>query len=119
MSLKTDFYDGATGLNQQCNAAFDAGVVFVTTTNLAAISAALVDAASKGKTKFTVSLTTSYQTAILRDNSGNNLITKSYLAGVQSGLADQDIYNFEASSVLNMSDNTLTKIDITFNFQTA
>ena len=118
MSLKTDFFDGATGLHQKCNDAFDAGVAFVTVTNLSAISTALVDHAAQGRTQFTVTLTTTYNTSILRGNKGNNLILKAYLAGIQEGLADQDIYNFECTPSLNVADATTTRIDLVFDFQT-
>lgn len=117
MSLKTDYFDGATGLQQKCNDAFDAGVAFVSA-NLTTISDSLKDAAASGKTTFTLSLTTSFSSSILRGNNGNNLITKAYLAGVQDGLAAEDIYSYEASAVLNVADSSLTRIDIKFNFQT-
>lgn len=119
MSLKTDYFDGATGLNQKCNDAFDAGVTFVTVDNLTTISDALVAAAASGTTKFTVTIVTSYSPSILRGNKGNNLILKAYLAGIQKGLADQDIYNYECTSALNVGDSVDTKIDLNFNFQTA
>jgi hypothetical protein len=118
MSLKSDFFDGLTGLHQQCINAFNAGVTFVTVTNLSTISNALISNAASGNTKFTVTLTTTYQPAILRANKGNNLILKSYLAGIQKGLADQDIYSYECTPTLNISDTIDTKIDLNFNFQT-
>lgn len=118
MSLKTDFYDGATGLHEKCNDAFDAGVTFVTVTNIAAISAALISAAAAGNTKFTVSLQTTYNPSILRGNKGNNLILKSYLAGISKGLSDQEVYNYECVPTLNVVDTIDTKIDLAFNFQT-
>jgi len=118
MSLKTDFFDGATGLHNQCDTAFDAGVTFVTGVNLSSISAALVANASSGNTKFTVTLGTTYMPAILRGNKGNNLILKAYLAGVQKGLSDQDVYSFECTPALNISDSVDTKIDLNFVFQT-
>lgn len=118
MSLKTDYFDGATGLQAKCNDAFNAGVDFVETDNLAAISAALINAAAAGQTKFTVTLLTSYQPTILRGNKGNNLILKAYQAGIQAGLADQEIYNYECASVLNVSDTINTSIDLNFTFQT-
>lgn len=118
MSLKTDFYDGATGLHEKCNDAFDAGVTFVTVDNLAAISAALISAAASGNTKFTTTLMTTYNPSILRGNKGNNLILKSYLAGIQQGLANQEIYSYECTPSLNVSDSVDTKIDLNFNFQT-
>jgi hypothetical protein len=118
MSLKTDFFDGATGIQQKCNDAFAAGVTFVTVTNLAAISAALISNAAAGNTKFTVTLSTTYNPAILRGNKGNNLILKAYLAGIQKGLSDQEVYAYECVSALNVSDSVDTKIDLNFTFQT-
>lgn len=118
MSLKTDFFDGATGLHEKCNDAFSAGVTFVTVDSLAVISAALVSAAASGNTKFTVTLTTSYNPSILRGNKGNNLILKAYLAGIKQGLADQQIYDYECVPALNVGDSVDTKIDLNFNFQT-
>lgn len=118
MSLKTDFFDGSTGLQTQCNNAFDAGSTFVVTTNLAAISDALKENAAAGNTKFTVTLLTTYSPSILRGNKGNNLILKAYLAGIQSGLAAQDIYNYECSPSLNVTDSVDTSIDLNFTFQT-
>jgi hypothetical protein len=118
MSLKTDYFDGATGLQAKCNDAFDAGVTFVVTDNLSAISTALISAAASGSTKFTVTLTTSYNPSILRGNKGANLILKAYLAGIQDGLAQQEVYNYECTPALNVADSVDTKIDLNFNFQT-
>lgn len=118
MSLKTDYFDGATGLQAKCNDAFSAGTDFVETDNLAAISAALIDNAALGNTKFTVTLLTSFQPTTLRGNKGNNLILKAYLAGIEFGLADQEIYNYECSASLNISDSINTSIDLNFTFQT-
>jgi hypothetical protein len=119
MSLKTDYFEGLTGLHAKCNEAFDAGVSFVAVSNLSTISNALVQAAAAGQTQFTVSLITSYQPAFLRGNKGNNLILKSYLAGIKKGLSDQDIFEFECTPNLNIADTVETKIDLVFNFQTA
>lgn len=117
MSLKTDFFDGATGLQQQCNNAFNAGVDFITVSNLTSISNALVSNAQSGNVKFTVTLVTTYSPNILRGNKGNNLILKAYLAGIQKGLSDQEIYNYECVPSLNILDVVETKIDLNFNFQ--
>lgn len=116
MSLKTDFLDGATGLQEKMNDAFAAGEAFVTT-NLSTLSAALISNAAQGLTKFTVSITTSDNPAYLRGNSGDNLYLKSYFAGIQSGLASQEVYNYECSLKLNVSDQVTTKVDFLFNFQ--
>jgi len=118
MSLKTDYYDGATGLTTKMEDAFDAGSTFVTT-NLLTLSNALKASAAQGLTKFVVSITTSDNPAYLRGNSGNNLYLKSYLAGVQFGLGGQNVYNYECVLTLNTSDTVDTKIDFNFNFQTA
>jgi hypothetical protein len=119
MSLKTDYFEGLTGLHQKETDAFNAGVTFVTVTNLTVISAALVSAANAGNTKFTVSIITTYSPSVLKGNKGNNLILKSYLAGIQKGLSDQAIYDFECTPSLNTADALNTKIDLNFNFQTS
>jgi len=76
--------------------------------------------AAQGKTKFTVSLTPTagINSAYLRQNNGDNLLKKAYFAGIQQGLASADIYNYECALVLNLSDNSATKVDFNFNFQT-
>lgn len=117
MSLKTDYYDGATGLIQQCDSAFASGQGFITT-NLSSISADLKEQASFGITKFTLNYVTTFNPSILRGNKSNNLITKSYLAGIQAQLAAQNIYSFEVAPALNVSDSASTSIDLNFNFQT-
>lgn len=119
MSLKTDFFDGLTGLHQKEIDAFDAGVTFITVDNTAAISAALISNAAAGKTKFVVTLGTTYNPTALRGNKGDNLILKSYLAGIVKGLSDQDIFDFECTPTLNVNDTVDTKIDLNFNFQTS
>jgi hypothetical protein len=120
MSLKADFYDGLTGLNQKMNDAFDAGAAYVTTNNTV-ISNALKQAALEGKTKFTfnVSGTGTLNGTYLRANNGNNLLLKSFFAGIVDGLAAQDIYSYECTPSLNVSDSVLTSVDLLFNFQTA
>lgn len=118
MSLKTDYFDGLTGLHQKEADAFSAGVSFINVANLAAISTELVNAAAAGKTTFVVSLATSYLPTILRGNKGDNLIAKSYLAGVRKALSDQAIYEFECTPGLNITDPLTVKIDLNFNFQT-
>jgi hypothetical protein len=117
MSLKTDFFDGATGLHQQEDAAFAAGQAFVTS-NAAALSTDLKNQAAAGMTKFVLSYTATMSSAILRGNKGNNLILKSYLAGITDGLASQALYSFEVIPSLNVADNINTMVDLSFNFQT-
>lgn len=118
MSLKTDFFEGLTGLHQREQEAFNAGVSFVTVDNLSAISTALIAAAANGSTQFTVTLVTNYNTTALRGNNGKNLILKSYIAGIKKGLSDQGIFEYECTPVLNVSATVDTKIDLNFTFQT-
>jgi len=118
MSLKTDFYDGSTGLLTQCDNAFAAGVTFITTDNLTSLSDDLKEQAAFGLTTFTLTYVTSYNPVALRGNKGNNLILKSYLAGVVSGLAEQSIYAFECTPKLNVTDTVTTSIDLNFTFAT-
>ena len=117
MSLKTDYYDGATGLNQQMDAAFAAGGTYVTA-NLTTLSNALKDNASKGLTSFTVNITGtgSLSAANLRANNGNNLLLKSFLAGITDGMAAQNIYSYECTPSLNVSDSINTSVDFKFTF---
>lgn len=118
MSLKTDYFDGATGLQTQMDNAFAAGAAFVVT-NMATLSAALIANAGQGLTKFTVSVVTNDSPVKLRGNVGNNLFLKSYLAGVVDGLAAQQIYDYECSLELNVSDTVTTYIDFNFHFNAA
>jgi hypothetical protein len=117
MSLKADFFDGATGLHTQEANAFAAGQAFVVS-NSAALSTDLKNQAAAGMTKFVLSYTASMSSALLRGNKGNNLILKSYLAGITNGLASEAIYNFEVVPSLNVTDTINTMIDLSFNFQT-
>jgi hypothetical protein len=116
MSLKTDFFDGASGLQTQMDNAFTAGSAFVTA-SLTTLSAALIANAAQGLTKFTVSIASNDNPVALRGNKGHNLYLKSYLAGVQAGLAAQQVYNYECHLELNVSDTVTTSIDFNFNFR--
>jgi hypothetical protein len=118
MSLKYDYFDGSTGLLMQCDAAFAAGQTFVNVTNLTAISNDLKAQAALGLTTFTLNYPTTYNTTALRGNKGNNLILKAYLAGIQDGLASNNIYDYEVSPSLNVSDTINTSVDLNFTFQT-
>lgn len=120
MSLKTDFYDGATGLNQQMDAAFAAGGAYVTA-NLSTLSTALKSMAAQGLTKLTVTVTGTgtLNAGYLRANNGNNLLLKSFFAGITDGLAAQSIYSYECSLSLNVAEIINTNVDFIFNFQTA
>ena len=118
MSLKTDFFDGLTGLHSKLNDAYDAGAAFIGTNN-SALSSAMTTNAANGSTKFTVTLPTTFNPSALRANKGNNLLWKAYSAGILGGLADQQVYSYEVSIALNIADAVDTKVDLNFNFQTA
>jgi hypothetical protein len=47
-----------------------------------------------------------------------NLLLQAYLSGIQAGMADQEIYDYEVSAQLNVSDTITTSINLVFNFQT-
>lgn len=120
MSLKNAYFEGSNGLLQKEQDAFDAGVALVGTMSgegqYDAIEAGLESNAALGNTKFTVSIPVTYNPAALRNNKGDNLITKAILAGVSQGLAASGIFNFECTPTLNTSDTVTTKIDLNFNF---
>lgn len=111
MTLKTDYLDGATGFTQQMQAVFDAGVLFVSTDNLAAITASLLAAASSGKSSFTSTHVTSFETANLRIK-GTHMET--YFAGITKGFADEGIYSYEVVPTLDASDSSTTSVILTF-----
>ena len=112
MSLKTDYLDGANGFTQQMADVFAQGKAFVAA-NSGALTSALQLAASKGQKKFTVTIETSFEPANLRLN---GLHLQTYLAGIESALSDEDIYNYEVTLALNTSLTTTTSIDFIFSF---
>lgn len=112
MSLKTDYLDGANGFTQKMMDVFSAGKAFVVASSTV-LTNALQTAASKGQRKFTVSIETTFEPANLRLN-GLHLST--YIAGIKAGLADEDIYEYEVTVVLNTSLTTTTSIDFNFSF---
>ena len=112
MSLKTDYLDGANGFTLQMAGVFAAGESFVTT-NLATLTSELQTAASKGLKAFTVTIETTFEPANLRLN-GTHQAT--YFAGIITALSVEDIYNYEASLSLNVSDTTTTSVDFKFSF---
>ena len=120
MSLRGQYFEGATGVTQKMQDAHDAGVVLVGTgTGVGqwdAITAGLQANAAAGLKKFTVTIPTTYLPATLRGNKGDNLILKAYLSGITEQLSNQLIYDFECTPVLNTSDSVDTKIDLNFSF---
>jgi hypothetical protein len=87
------------------------------TGNFSTIRAALLDNAAQGSTTFVVSLVAGINPTALRANKGNNLLLKAYLAGIQKGLSDQQLYEYEVTPTLNVSDTITTSIDLNFAFQ--
>lgn len=111
MSLKTDFFDGATGLHTKMNDVFDAGTDWVTD-NMAAISAALKTNAAIGLTEFTVNISVTAD-AQLRV-AGTNLYRDTFLAGIVYGLSTEDIYSYECTPGVNVQSTSSTSIDLNF-----
>lgn len=120
MSLRDQYFAGATGLTQKLKDAHDAGVALVGTgTGIGqwdAITAGLQGGAAAGLKKFTVTIPTTYLPAALRGNKGDNLILKAYLSGITEQLSNQLIYDFECTPTLNTSDTVNTSIDLNFTF---
>lgn len=112
MSLKTDYFNGANGFTTQMADVFAAGEAFVTA-NLAALTAGLQVSAAKGLKTFTINVVTSQNPANLRLQ---GIYMNTYFAGIQSQLAQEDIYNYEVSLSLNTSDQTTTSVDFLFSF---
>jgi hypothetical protein len=80
------------------------------------LQSGLEAAAGNGTKTFTITIQTNYNPAALRGNNGNNLILKAYFAGILSGLANQEIYNYECNLDLNTSDTINTSVDFNFTF---
>lgn len=112
MSLKTDYFDGSTGLITKVNDSFDLGVAWVTT-NLSSISSSLKTYAAKGVGTFTVSISTSDNLSNMMSNNADNMIAKGYLAGVQYGLAAQDLYYFD---VVPSLEGSVSSANVQLNF---
>lgn len=110
MSLRTS-YSGA--LDSKLAEARTSGRDFIIVTNLASITSSMAASAAKGTTKFTVTLSVSYQPADLRLLGP---LWYAYQSGVLEGLAQQDIMGNEVVVALNVSDNISTSIDLKFSF---
>lgn len=110
MTLKTDYFDGATGFHSQMNDVFDAGVAWIST-NLATISTDLQTAAAAGKTSFSLSYPASPASDANLALEGTYM--NAFLAGILSGFADQDIYSYEVSASV---DDSSTPYNITLSF---
>lgn len=114
MTLRQDYFDGLTGLQNQLLDAFTNGGTFVTT-NLATLSSGLQTAASQGKTTFVITIQTTFKPTALRLN---GLLLAAYLDGISDALNAQNIFAFECEPTLNTSDISTTSIDFNFTFQT-
>lgn len=113
MSLKTDYFDGATGLLTKIDDSFDLGVAWVVA-NTAAISTALKAKAALGVETFSIgSIATTDNLSNMMANAADNFIAKGYLAGVQKGLADQDLYYFNVAPSLT-GDTTTAYVQLNF-----
>lgn len=110
MSFRTT-YTGA--LDTKLAQARAAGSDFIVTTNSAAITTGLTDAANKGQKKFTLNYSVSYQPSDLRLLGP---LWEAFKTGILQGLAAQDIMGNEVAVALNTSDNLNTSIDLKFAF---
>lgn len=117
MSLRDSYFVGGTGLNSQMDAAFAAGQAYVTT-NLTPLSAALLAAAAQGQLQFSAVMTGtgSVNAGYLRANNGNNLLLKSFFAGIIDEMSIQQIYHYQVFLKLDVSDNVNTNVIFCFNF---
>lgn len=117
MSLRTDYFDGATGLNAKLIDAFTEGEDYVAD-NLTTLSTAILSAAEQGLTKFTVKVTGTggLNGSYLRANKSNNLLCKSFFAGIHAGLAAEQIFDYECTLTLDVSDTVDTNVNFVFNF---
>lgn len=124
MSLIDSYLSGSTGLNGQMDAAFDAGVAYVgtgtpsPTGNWTILSNALLAAAAQGQTKFSVVVSGvgGLNAGYLRACNGNNLLLKSFFAGIHQQLAAEGIYDYQCSLQLDVSDSVNTNVLFNFNF---
>ena len=113
-TLRQDYFDSSSGIQQTLANANTAGVTFITT-NYSVLSSALQTNASQGNTVFTVNIATTYNPTALRLE---GLLLEAYIAGLVQGLAAQNIYSFECTPILNTSDTSITSIDFNFSFNT-
>jgi hypothetical protein len=124
MSLRDSYFTGPTGINGQMDTAFAAGITYVgvgtpsPTGNWTTISTALLAAAAQGQTKFSVVISGvgGLNASYLRACNGNNLLLKSFFAGIHQQLAEEGIYDYQCSLQLDVSDSVNTNVVFNFNF---
>lgn len=102
-----------TALDAKLIEARDAGITWVSVTNLAAITAAMSAAAAQGKVNFTITLPVSYQPSDLRLN---GKLLDAFKTGIYSALSDQNIMKNEVVANLNLGDQLTTQMDLVFTF---
>jgi len=110
MSLRTDF-TGA--FDTKLAEARAAGLTFVTTTNLAAITAGMAVAAGQGKKQFTLNYSVSYQPSDLRLLGD---LWRAFQTGITQGFASEDLMINEVTVKLNTADSLSTSVDLAFDF---
>lgn len=117
MSLRDSYFDGPTGLNAKMDDAFAAGQAYVVANNTA-LATAMTGAAAQGQLQFSAIITGtgSMNAGYLRANNGNNLLLKSFFAGIVDGLAAEEIYSYQVSLKLDVSDSVNTNVIFCFNF---
>lgn len=88
------------------------------TGNYTTINNALLSAAQQGLTDFLVTVqgTGTMNGGYLRQNNGNNLLVKSFFAGITYALASEEIYSYQCRLSLDVSDRTNTNVIFTFSF---
>lgn len=110
MTLKTSFYEGASGFDTKMATVATAGASYIVTNN-AVLTTALQTAAAAGNKNFTITLAVTFEPANLRLN---GLHQKAFFAGCLRQLSVEDIYPHEVALVLNIADTINTSIDFKF-----
>jgi hypothetical protein len=89
------------------------------TGNYATLQSALLSAATQGVLKFCVLVQGTPGTinaSYLRAHNGNNLLLKSFFAGIIAGLAAENIYSYQVRLQLDVSDQVNTNVLFHFHF---
>lgn len=110
MSLRTDF-TGA--LDSKLQEAYDAGVTFIATDNLASLTTQMATASASGLTTFTINLTPTYQPADLR--LGGNLWF-AFQSGMMGAFGIEGVMSNNVATTLDTTDSITLVIDCTFTF---
>jgi hypothetical protein len=89
---------------------FDAGVAWVVS-NATAISDELKIQAAKGVSSFTLTLDVAFEPTNLKIK-GTHMNT--FFAGIQKAMADEQMYSYDVTPVLNEGDTNQLKINLVF-----